>query len=61
MKDKILNRIEELSMTVGDLVERREQTINDLRRIEAEIDSLSMVLFELKNLIEEQEVAIQSD
>lgn len=55
MKDRVLNRMEELSRTVSDLIDRREQTINDLRRIDSEIDSLSMVLFELKSLIENDE------
>jgi hypothetical protein len=55
MKDKVLSRMEELSRAVGDLIDKREQTINDLRRIESEIDSLSMVLFELKSLIEHDE------
>lgn len=55
MKDRVLNRMEELSRTIGDLIDKREQTINDLRRIESEIDSLSMVLFELKSLIESEE------
>lgn len=58
MQDKILNRIEELSRTIGDLVDRREQTINDLRRIDSEIDSISMVLFELKSLIDQEEPSV---
>ena len=55
MKDRVLNRMEELSRTIGDLVDKREQTINDLRRIESEIDSLSMVIFELKNIVDTAE------
>lgn len=55
MRDRVLNRMEELSRTIGDLIDKREQTINDLRRIESDIDSLSMVVFELKSLIEEEE------
>lgn len=54
MKDIVINRIEELSRTIGDLVDKREQAINDLRRIESDIDSLSMVVFELKSLLDEQ-------
>ena len=52
MEDKIVNRIEELSRIIGDLVDKREQAINDLRRIESEIDSMSMVMFELKSLLD---------
>ena len=55
MKDRLLNRIEELSRAIGDLVDKREQTINDLRRIESEIDSLSVVVFELKSLLDSEE------
>lgn len=47
--------MEELSRTIGDLIDKREQTINDLRRIESEIDSLSMVIFELKSLLDSEE------
>jgi hypothetical protein len=52
MEEKIILRIEELSRTIGDLIEKREHTINNLRQIDSEIDSLSLVMFELKNLIE---------
>lgn len=52
MKERVLSRIEELSQTLGDLLSRREQTIKDLRHTEADIDSISMVIFELKNLID---------
>jgi hypothetical protein len=55
MKDRVLNRMEELSRTIGDLIDKREQTINDLRRIESEIDSLSVVVFELKSLLDSEE------
>lgn len=55
MRDRVLNRMEELSRTIGDLIDKREQTINDLRRIESDIDSLSMVVFELKSLLEKEE------
>ena len=54
MEEKIILRIEELSRTIGDLIEKREHTINNLRQIDSEIDSLSLVMFELKNIIESE-------
>jgi hypothetical protein len=55
MQDRVLSRIEELSRTLGDLVDKRDQAINDLRRIDYEIDSVSMILFELKSLLDQEE------
>lgn len=55
MEEKLILRIEELSRTIGDLIEKREHTINNLRLIDSEIDSLSMVIFELKTLLESEE------
>jgi hypothetical protein len=52
VRDKVLFRIEEISRTIGDLVDKREQIINDLHRIDSDIDSLSMLIFELKNLLD---------
>lgn len=55
MKDKLINRIDELSQMIGELVEKREYSIKELRRLEAEIDSVSMVIFELKSLVDTDE------
>jgi hypothetical protein len=54
MEQKIISRIEELSRIVGDLIDKREHTINSLRKIDSEIDTLSLVMLELKNLIESE-------
>ena len=54
MEEKIILRIEELSRTIGDLMDRREQAINNLRQIDSEIDSLSLVMFELKSLMDKE-------
>lgn len=55
MKDKLINRIDELSVMIGELVEKRDYSIRELRRLEAEIDSVSMVIFELKNIVDTAE------
>jgi uncharacterized coiled-coil DUF342 family protein len=55
VKDKLINRIDELSQMIGELVEKREYSISELRRLEAEIDSVSMVIFELKSLVDTDE------
>jgi hypothetical protein len=53
MEEKIILRIEELSRTIGDLMEKRVQIINNLHQIDSEIDSLSLVMFELKSIMED--------
>jgi hypothetical protein len=58
MEERLLLRIEELSRTVSDLIGKREQAINDLRRIDSDIDSISMVIFELKSLLESEEPSV---
>lgn len=55
MKDKLINRIDELSEMIGGLVEKRDYSLRELRRLEAEIDSVSMVIFELKNIVDTAE------
>jgi len=55
VKDKLINRIDELSVMIGELVEKRDYSIRELRRLEAEIDSVSMVIFELKNIVDTAE------
>lgn len=55
MKDKLINRIDELSAVIGELVEKRDYSLRELRRLEAEIDSVSMVIFELKNIVDTAE------
>jgi hypothetical protein len=55
VKDKLINRIDELSAMIGELVEKRDYSLRELRRLEAEIDSVSMVIFELKNIVDTAE------
>ena len=55
MKDKLINRIDELSAVIGELVEKRDYSLRELRRLEVEIDSVSMVIFELKNIVDTAE------
>ena len=57
MEERVLARINELSDNISSLISQREQAINDLRRIESDIDSLSLVLFELKSLLDKEEVS----
>ena len=54
MENKVLNRIEGLTNQINELAAKREETVKNLRRMDSDIETLSVLIFELKNLLEEE-------
>lgn len=52
MKDKIENRLQELSQELEALMTEREERLKELRSIDIRIKELSSILLELKKLLD---------
>lgn len=52
MEEIILARIQELSETIEDCLLRRDRILEELRRVNNDVDKYTAVIFELKNIIE---------
>ena len=57
MEDKILDRINSLTSQINELASKREDLIKNLRRTDHDMETLSMLIFELKNLLEKDDDA----
>jgi len=55
MEDKILDRINSLTSQINELASKREDLIKNLRRTDHDMETLSMLIFELKNLLEKDD------
>lgn len=58
MKEKIISRIEQLSENMQFLLSERDRRLQELNSISVEIDSTSAILFELKSLLDEEEIKL---
>ena len=58
MKEKIISRIEQLSENMNFLMSERDRRLQELNSISVEIDSTSAILFELKSLLDEEEIKL---
>jgi len=54
MKDRIINRIQDLSNKIEQLHDQRDNILKELRMLEVEITSTSKVIIELTELIREE-------
>ena len=55
MEQKILERLNKVANDINDLGKRRETLISELRRIDADMEVLSAIVFELKDLLKPTE------
>jgi hypothetical protein len=58
VKEKIISRIEQLSENMNFLMSERDRRLQELNSISVEIDSTSAILFELKSLLDEEEIKL---
>jgi len=58
VKEKIISRIEQLSENMQFLLSERDRRLQELNSISVEIDSTSAILFELKSLLDEEEIKL---
>jgi hypothetical protein len=58
LKEKIISRIEQLSENMQFLLSERDRRLQELNSISVEIDSTSAILFELKSLLDEEEIKL---
>lgn len=58
MKEKIISRIEQLSENMQFLLNERDRKLQELNSLSIDIDNTSAILFELKSLLDEEEVKI---
>lgn len=55
MNDKINKKLQDTSSELEELVLERSNLINELKDVENRIDKLSFLMFELKNLLEQDQ------
>ena len=56
MKDLVTKRIEELIKEINGLLEAREKYVNSINRIDSDISAKQGAVFELKKLMDAQEL-----
>jgi peptidoglycan hydrolase CwlO-like protein len=61
MENKILDRITELSNNINDLLTKREELIQELKKIEKNIEIMHHSIHELKNILPENNIVNPQD
>jgi len=57
MEEKIISRVSEITNKINDLMQQREDAIKNLKRMDGDIEVLSLLVFELKNLLEKDDIS----